>query len=130
MLTAETEFRDRQRPNELSENVYDDGYLRVEHGSYYVACGGQPIYLPRTEFLLISRLARSVDRVVSAKDLWQDVRGLEKPFNVESLHAFIYRLRIKLLPYQVRIETVVSVGYRLAVSVSSASCRRHREREP
>ena len=33
-----------------AEDIYDDGFLRVEHKNYYVACGGSPIKLPRTEF--------------------------------------------------------------------------------
>jgi hypothetical protein len=40
-------------------NVFDDGHLRVEYSNYYVACLGKAIKLPRTEFLIISRLARS-----------------------------------------------------------------------
>ena len=35
-----------------AEDIYDDGFLRVEHKNYYVACGGSPIKLPRTEFLI------------------------------------------------------------------------------
>lgn len=98
---------------QTDEDVYDDGYLRVEHKNYFLSCGGQPVFLPRTEFLLISRLARSVERVVSSEDLWQYARGEAKPFNSESLHVFMYRLRSKLIPYQLRIDTVVNVGYRL-----------------
>ena len=110
---AETALQDPQLQNAPVEDVYDDGYLRVEHQNYYVACGGQPISLPRTEFLLISRLVRSVERVVSVKDLWQSAWGSEKPLNSESMHVYIYRLRNKLLPYNLQIDTMVNVGYRL-----------------
>jgi DNA-binding response OmpR family regulator len=100
----------------MAEDVYDDGYLRIEHRNFYLACGGKPIYLPRTEFLLLSGLARSVKRAVSSEDLWRYARGSEKPFNSESLHVFMYRLRSKLLAHKVRIDTVVNVGYRLVVA--------------
>jgi len=103
----------RQLRNAPAEDVYDDGYLRVEHENYYLACGGQSISLPRTEFLLISRLVRSVERVVSAKELWQSAWGNKKPLNSESMHVYIYRLRTKLLPYKLQIDTLVNVGYRL-----------------
>lgn len=93
--------------------MYDDGYLRVEHRNYYLSCAGQPIYLPRTEFLLVSRLTRSLGRVVSAEDLWRAAWADNKPLNCGSLHVYIYRLRGRLLPYRVRIETLVNVGYRL-----------------
>jgi DNA-binding response OmpR family regulator len=97
------------------DDVYDDGYLRVEHNKYYLACDGQPIYLPRTEFLLISCLVRSAGRVVTSEDLWYCARDTDKPLNSESLHVFVYRLRRKLLPFKLRIDTVVNVGYRLVI---------------
>ena len=99
-----------------TEDVYDDGYLRVEHKNYYVACGGTPLKLPRTEFLIFSRLARTPDRIISAVDLWESVWGSNKPLNTESLHVYIYRLRAKLAAFGLQIETMVNVGYRLLTS--------------
>jgi two-component system response regulator TctD len=98
---------------EASADVYDDGRLRVEHDNYYVACGGQPLRFRRAEFLLLSRLARNAGRVVRAEELWRHARGGGKPYNAESLHVHVYRLRGKLAPFGVRIETMVNVGYRL-----------------
>jgi len=95
------------------EDVYDDGYLRLEHKSYYMACGGEPVRLPRTEFLILSRLTRTPERIVSAGELWKYAWGNEKPLNTESLHVYIYRLRAKLAKYNLRIDTMVNVGYRL-----------------
>lgn len=69
--------------------------------------------LPRTEFLIFSRLARTPERIVTAEDLWQYAWGNEKPLNPESLHVFMYRLRGKLAPYSLQIETMINVGYRL-----------------
>jgi DNA-binding response OmpR family regulator len=101
-----------------NEDVYDDGFLRVEHRNYYVACGGSPLKLPRTEFLIFSRLTRTPDRIVTAEDLWASVWGEEKPLNSESLHVYIYRLRAKLGDFDLQIETMVNVGYRLLTSRS------------
>lgn len=103
----------RKTQNSSSEDVYDDGYLRVEHKNYYVSCAGHSLKLPRTEFLIFSRLARSPDRIVPAEELWEYTWGREKPLNPESLHVYIYRLRHKLQPYSLSIETMVNVGYRL-----------------
>ncbi len=113
MSLVVTALPDREFEDHSAEDDYDDGYLRIEHKNYYMACGGQSIRLPRTEFLIISRLARSVERTVSAEELWQFVWGSRKPLNVESLHVYMYRLRSKLLPYPLRIEALVNVGYRL-----------------
>ena len=99
--------------NKLPDDIYDDGYLRVEHRNYYVACGGVPLKLPRTEFLIFSRLARTPNRIVTGDDLWISVWGSNKPLNSESLHVYIYRLRAKLAEFGLQIETMVNVGYRL-----------------
>lgn len=41
--------------------------------------------------------------------------GNEKPLNAESLHVYIYRLRNKLMPFNLTIDTMVNVGYRLVL---------------
>ena len=101
--------------NQLPDDVYDDGYLRVEHRNYYVAVGGSAVKLPRTEFLIFSRLVRTPNRIVTADDLWGSVWGGNKPLNSESLHVYIYRLRAKLAAFGLQIETMVNVGYRLII---------------
>jgi DNA-binding response OmpR family regulator len=98
------------------EDVYDDGYVRVEHENYYLACGGEPVYLPRVEFLLMSRLSRTINRVVRSEELWHAAWANKKPLNSASLQVYIHRLRTKLAPYRLRIDTVVNVGYRLLKS--------------
>ena len=97
----------------VEDDVFDDGYLRIEHANYYLACDGQPLYLPRVEFLLMSRLARSIGRVVASEDLWRAAWGDQKPLNCSSLHVYIHRLRTKLRPYDLQIDVLVNVGYRL-----------------
>ena len=102
--------------SQLPEDTFDDGFLRVEHRNYYVACGGTPLKLPRTEFLIFSRLARTPNRIVTSEDLWSSVWRGDKPLNSESLHVYIYRLRAKLSEFGLQIETMVNVGYRLNTS--------------
>ena len=114
MATTELSLTEK-RDSQVAQDVYDDGYLRVEHKNYYVACGGQSLKLPRTEFLILSRLSRSPERIVTAEDLWEYAWGNDKPVNMESLHVYIYRLRHKLNPHRLQIETMVNVGYRLIV---------------
>jgi two-component system, OmpR family, alkaline phosphatase synthesis response regulator PhoP len=118
MSLTEMSFADRKDQSPPSDDVYDDGFLRVEHKNYYVSCGGESIKLPRTEFLIFSRLARSPERIVPAEELWEHAWGHAKPLNTESLHVYIYRLRIKLVPYNLRIDTMVNVGYRLLLDNS------------
>jgi len=116
MSTTEMALSEVPGQTQSTADVYDDGYLRVEHKNYYVACAGQSIKLPRTEFLIFSRLARTPERIVTAEDLWEYAWGSTKPVNAESLHVYIYRLRSKIMPYKLRIDTMVNVGYRLLLS--------------
>src|ERR1700752_2417648 len=101
-----------------AEDIYDDGFLRVEHKNYYVAWGGSPLKLPRTEFLIFSRLTRTPNRIVAADELWSSVWGANKPLNSASIHVYLYRLRAKLSDFGLQIETMVNVGYRLISSKS------------
>src|SRR5882672_5456209 len=112
MSLTETSLTERQFDGHHEEDVYDDGYLRVEHKTYYVACGGQSLKLPRTEFLIFSRLARTPERIVTTEELWQYAWGNDKPLNMESLHVYIYRLRNKLNACKISIDTMVNGGYR------------------
>ena len=113
MSVQEMTLTEQTTPIHTAEDIYDDGFLRVEHKNYYVACGGSPIKLPRTEFLIFSRLTRTPNRIVAADELWSSVWGANKPLNSESLHVYIYRLRAKLSDFGLQIETMVNVGYRL-----------------
>jgi DNA-binding response OmpR family regulator len=121
MSVTETLINGRMSQNQIPEDVYDDGFLRVEHENYYVACAGTPLKLPRTEFLIFSRLVRTPDRIVTAKELWGYAWGNDKPLNTESLHVYIYRLRAKLVTHGLQIETMVNVGYRLLTSTRGLS---------
>lgn len=120
MSTTEMSLTARHDPQPVADDdVYDDGYLRVEHKNYYAACAGQPLRLPRTEFLILSRLARTPERIVKSEDLWECAWGNEKPLNAESLHVYIYRLRNKIVGCDLHIDTMVNVGYRLLLKDSS-----------
>lgn len=116
MALKEIAITELRAENQAADDVYDDGFLRVEHRNYYVACNGVSLKLPRTEFLIFSRLTRTPNRIVTSDDLWSSVWGTNKPLNSESLHVYIYRLRAKLADFGLQIETMVNVGYRLITS--------------
>jgi len=107
MSLAQTRFPIR----DADSDVYDDGYLRVEHANYYVGCNDHSLKLPLKEFLIISRLVRNIERLVLSEEIWRYAWGAESAFNAQSLHVHIYRLRQRLAPFNLYIETKVSVGY-------------------
>ena len=98
---------------EPAEDVYDDGRLRVEHHNYYASIDGRLLRLPLKEFLILSRLVRSPERVVRSREIWQHAWGKGAPFNAVSLHVHVHRLRRRVAPFQFKIEPMKSVGYRL-----------------
>jgi DNA-binding response OmpR family regulator len=114
-----------QAASVMSEpDVYDDGFLRIEHNSYYVSCNGTSLFLPRKEFLILSRLARNVDRIVPTQVLWECVWGEHEPCNAATLRVYVYNLRKKLLPFGLNIKTLISVGYCLCERQNDSGIRR------
>ncbi|MCY7345205.1 MAG: helix-turn-helix domain-containing protein [Pyrinomonadaceae bacterium] len=96
-----------------STDVYDDNFLRIEHEYYHVECAKKPLKLARGEFLIISLLARNIERFVSSEALWEHIWKGSRPFNSESLKVLIYGLRRKFEPFGIRIETMATIGYKL-----------------
>ena len=97
----------------LEEDIYDDGRLRVEFANYYVECDGHSLKLPLKEFLIVSRLVRNMERLVLSEEIWRSAWGERAAFNPQSLHVHIYRLRQRLAPFGLHINTKVCVGYSL-----------------
>jgi DNA-binding response OmpR family regulator len=112
---------DERIPEDLPLNVsgtagavYDDGYLRVEHDNFYVACAGKPLYnLTRKEFLILSRLVRAMGRPVTKQEIWGFAWRGDSEFNWDTLRVHVASLRRKLSPFGLDIVAVVHVGYRL-----------------
>jgi DNA-binding response OmpR family regulator len=59
---------------------------------------------------------RNIHRFVRSEELWRYAWDAGSPFNAQSLHVHIYRLRQRLIPYGLRIETKVCVGYSLTTA--------------
>jgi DNA-binding response OmpR family regulator len=95
----------------MTDDVFDDGHLRIEHNSYYVSCDGTVLFLPRKEFLILSRLARRFGRTVPSALLWEQVWGAEETFNAGLLRVYVCQLRRKLTPFGLTIRNLTSVGY-------------------
>jgi DNA-binding winged helix-turn-helix (wHTH) protein len=103
-----------------TSEIYDDGFLRVEHSNYHVTCGSELVKLGRTEFLIISLLAQNANRFTKGSDIWNYVWQGEKSYNQESLKVSIYNLRRHFLPFGITIETMAKVGYKLVSSCTQS----------
>jgi DNA-binding response OmpR family regulator len=110
-LTAQVE-RIKAQPHEEAD-VYDDAWLRIEHKNYYVACGGEHVYLRRKEFLIISYLARNIGSIVPDLEIWTHAWSASSPFNYIAFRVTVHRLRRTLKPYNIRIKNSPNNGYEL-----------------
>ena len=95
-------------------DVYDDSCLHMEHRKYFVSVKGVPIKLTKTEFRVFSCLVRSINRVVAQQDLWEYAWGSDQALNRKSIHVFVSRVRRKLSPFGLKIDTMVGVGCMLS----------------
>lgn len=94
-----------------TRDVYVDSCLRVEHHRYFLAVKGTPVKLTHTEFRIVSCLVSNIDQIVTLQDLWNSAWDATKPLNRKGIHVFISRVRRKLVPFGLRIDSVVDVGY-------------------
>ena len=93
-----------------------DGLL-VDLSAHRVALDGVPLHLTPTEFKLLARLVRSAGRVVTHRQLLQDVWGAEFIEHTHYLRLYMAQLRAKIerIPSEPRhLLTETGVGYRLA----------------
>lgn len=109
-------LRSRGAPAAAATSVVVIGDLRIDLGERLVSLSGEEVHLTPTEHKLLGVLARRVGRVVSHRELLQDVWGPDSAEQVEYLRVFMRQLRYKLEPEPTQpryLLTVSGVGYRL-----------------
>jgi len=101
-----------RRVDESLDKTYEDDLLLIDFANVRVNCKGNKIKLTNKEFMLLSVLAKSADRVLARQQLLDNVWGHQYYGDVRTLDVHIRRLRQKLDECGNCIETVVGVGYR------------------
>lgn len=98
----------------LAPERFQFGDLYIDAERYLVTVGGQPVALTYKEFVLLVRIASARGRVVTFEaieaELWQSPSDRTR----RRLAVLVSRLRTKLGPASAYIDTVRSVGYRIA----------------
>lgn len=107
----------RQREIIQTKEIYDDGFLRVEHRFFYVTCNGTSLSLGRSEFLILSKLVRNIDRFITTEAIWSYIWDETKPLNQESLKVIVCKLRRRLSPFGIIIQSKNKIGYKLISAV-------------
>lgn len=108
-------LRRAQIASSETEQLYDDGYLNIDLHRRHVHVSGRKIHLTPTEFKLLSVLMENAGRVVSQRDLLEQVWGREYMDDVYYPRVYISQLRRKIEPDPANptyILTEHRVGYR------------------
>jgi two-component system KDP operon response regulator KdpE len=108
-------LRRSQLPTSDVEQSYNDGYLSVDLHRRHVHVEGRKIHLTPTEFKLLAVLMENSGRVVSQRDLLEQVWGREYIDDVYYPRVYISQLRRKIEPdaaNPIYILTEHRVGYR------------------
>lgn len=107
---------------ELEQN-YDDGYLSVDLHRRQVYIQGRRVHLTPTEFKLLAVLIENAGRVVSQRDLLEQVWGREYIDDVYYPRVYISQLRRKIevdTANPMYILTEHRIGYRFEKQPQSA----------
>lgn len=91
------------------------GDLTIDPARHEVTAAGQPLVLRPKEFDLLRALAEHQELVLSRGQLLDLVWGYDFYGETRTVDVHIAHLRKKLVASNVRIETVLGVGYKLTV---------------
>jgi DNA-binding response OmpR family regulator len=97
------------------EQGYNDGYLNIDLHRRHVYVNNRKIHLTPTEFKLLAVLMESAGRVVSQRDLLEQVWGHEYIDDIYYPRVYISQLRRKIEPdaaNPIYILTEHRIGYR------------------
>jgi two-component system, OmpR family, KDP operon response regulator KdpE len=116
-LTARIRVALRHSVNLQEEPVFTRGKLTIDFNSRTVKVGTEQVRLTAKEFDLLKSLVRNAGKIVTQKQLLQEVWGLGSPENSHYLRIFFGHLRKKLEKFSLSgiIITEPGVGYRLNI---------------
>lgn len=96
-----------------SETRIEIGELRIDLAERRVFMSDTNLHLTKTEYTILSMLARHLDAIVTHDEMISEVWGAEYRGSNHYLHTYLGRLRKKLGEYSMLIETVPGMGYDL-----------------
>jgi two-component system KDP operon response regulator KdpE len=102
--------------DEQGESVFESGNLRIDLAARRVTLDGNEVHLTRTEYKLLTLLAKHAGKVLTQRQLLLEVWGPESVEESQYLRVFMGQLRHKIEKDPARprhILTEVGVGYRL-----------------
>ena len=112
MLRVQAILRRRQ-PVEVGSQRLHVGGLEIDLATQTVFIHGESMRLTSLEFKLLTTLARQAGAPVERQTLLTEVWGYAANTDSRTLDSHVRRLRAKLGPLAVKLETVPGAGYRL-----------------
>jgi two-component system OmpR family response regulator/two-component system response regulator TctD len=94
-------------------NRIEFGCLSYDQSERIARCNGQILDLSARELALLEILLLRVGRLVSKDQLVDHLCGWGEEVSTNAIEVYIHRLRKKLEPSQVRINTMRGLGYSL-----------------
>jgi two-component system KDP operon response regulator KdpE len=95
--------------------LYSDGYLTINLEERRVLVQGEAVRLTPTEFNLLAQLVDNAPRILSYRDLLEQVWGFEYIDDIDYLRVYVWHLRRKIEPNPKEPTYIVNelgVGYR------------------
>jgi two-component system, OmpR family, KDP operon response regulator KdpE len=106
----------RHKSHPFEESVFNNGVLSVDLTTRRIAVSGQEVQLTPTEYDILRALIHHAGRVVTHRQLLQEVWGEQYGDELHMLHVNISNLRRKIEPDPARPSYIITepgVGYRL-----------------
>ena len=103
----------RRQPELRTDDALHFGDLRLEQGTFTLACGERSVRLSRKEFDMMELLMRNQKQILTKEQLLTKVWGYESDAEDNNVEVYISFLRRKLthLRSRVKIRTIRMVGY-------------------
>lgn len=100
-----------RRHGGLPTSKIELGNVTIDIAAQSIVAAGKPVDLTRREFRLLELLVLSPGHVVPRERLMDQLFGYENAVNPNALELYVSRIRRRLKPSTLRIETVWGVGY-------------------
>jgi two-component system KDP operon response regulator KdpE len=109
-------WRHQSRP--IGESVFTNGKLMIDLANRLIKVSGREVQLTPTEYAILKALVDHAGRVITHRQLLQEVWGEQYGDELHMLHVNISNLRRKIEPDPTRPNYIITepgVGYRLRV---------------
>jgi two-component system response regulator TctD len=100
-----------RRHSGTSTSKIEVGDVTIDIAAQFVIASGRRTELTRREFRLLELLVLNLGQVVPRERLMDQLFGYENAVNPNALELYISRIRRRLKPSRLRIETVWGIGY-------------------